>query len=127
MTRIWPVCIVGGGPAGCAAALAAGLKPDQVLLLEAESPGRDKPCGDAITNSGMAPLRKLGVTADDLLGLGGKSFERIDVFARNAKLLQYSGDGATGWIVRRKKLDQLLRDRASSYRTLVYNESCPLR
>jgi flavin-dependent dehydrogenase len=36
MSRTWQFCIVGGGPAGCAAALAAGLQPDQVLLLEAQ-------------------------------------------------------------------------------------------
>jgi flavin-dependent dehydrogenase len=36
MSRTWQICIVGGGPAGCAAALAAGLQPDQVLLLEAQ-------------------------------------------------------------------------------------------
>jgi flavin-dependent dehydrogenase len=51
MSRIWQIRIVGGGPAGCAAALATGLQPDQVLLLEAQSPWREKLCGDAITHS----------------------------------------------------------------------------
>lgn len=123
MSRIWSICIIGGGPAGCAAALAAGLQPDEALLLEAESQWREKPCGDAITNSGMAALQQLGVTAGDLLGLGGKPFERIDIFARNAKLLEFCGDGATGWMVRRNKFDQLLRDRATRCCTLVYGAS----
>jgi 2-polyprenyl-6-methoxyphenol hydroxylase-like FAD-dependent oxidoreductase len=123
MSRNWPICIIGGGPAGCAAALGAGLQPDKALLLEAKSPWREKPCGDAITNSGMAALQKLGVTVEDLLDLGGKPFERTGIYARNTKLLEYCGDCATGCVVRRNKFDQLLRDRASSCCTLVYDAS----
>jgi len=111
------------GPRRLRRSAAAGLQPDQVLLLEAESPWREKPCGDAITNSGMTALQQLGVTADDLLSVGGKPFERIDIHARNAKLLAFRGDGATGWMVRRNKFDQLLRDRASRCCTVVYNAS----
>ena len=73
MSRTWQICIVGGGPAGCAAALAAGLQPDQVLLLEAQSPWREKPCGDAITHSGIAALALLGLDSEDLRQLGGQT------------------------------------------------------
>jgi len=120
MSRIWQICIIGGGPAGCAAALAAGLQPDQVLLLEAQSPWREKPCGDAITHSGIAALERLGVNGENPRDLGGKRFAHIDIYARGERFLEFRGDDTTGWMVRRNKLDQLLRDRASRHCTVRY-------
>jgi geranylgeranyl reductase family protein len=128
MSRIWQICIVGGGPAGCAAALTASLQPDQVLLLEAQSPWREKPCGDAITHSGTTALERLGVNAEDLRDLGGKLFAHIDIYARGERFLEFRGDDTTGWMVRRNKLDQLLRDRASRHCTVRYGATaCGIR
>ena len=59
----WDLVVVGGGPAGSAAALAAKLRrPDaRVLLLDRADFPRDKACGDGIAAHGRDELAKLGV------------------------------------------------------------------
>lgn len=59
----WDVIVVGAGPAGSAAALAAlDAKPDaRVLLLDRAPLGRDKVCGDGIAPHTVAALDALGV------------------------------------------------------------------
>jgi menaquinone-9 beta-reductase len=61
----WDLVVVGGGPAGSAAALAARrLDPDaRVLLLDKAAFPRDKPCGDGIAPHALDELRALGVSA----------------------------------------------------------------
>ncbi|CUU54389.1 geranylgeranyl reductase family [Parafrankia irregularis] len=56
--------VVGGGPAGSAAALRAlQLRPDaRVMILDAADFPRDKTCGDGIAPHGLDVLRGLGVT-----------------------------------------------------------------
>jgi geranylgeranyl reductase family protein len=59
----WDLVVVGGGPAGSAAALAARQRnPDaRVLLLDRADFPRDKACGDGIAAHGRDELAKLGV------------------------------------------------------------------
>ena len=59
----WDLIVIGGGPAGSAAALAAmGAKPGaRVLLLDRADFPRDKACGDGIAAHGRDELAKLGV------------------------------------------------------------------
>jgi geranylgeranyl reductase family protein len=59
----WDLVVVGGGPAGSAAALAARIrKPDaRVLLLDRADFPRDKACGDGIAAHSRDELAKLGV------------------------------------------------------------------
>jgi geranylgeranyl reductase family protein len=61
----WDLVIVGAGPAGSAAALAAlRAKPGaRVLLLDRSPIGRDKVCGDGIAPHAVAELVALGVDA----------------------------------------------------------------
>lgn len=61
----WDVIIVGGGPAGAAAAIAARrAKPGaRVLILDRAPIGRDKVCGDGIAPHAVAELVALGVDA----------------------------------------------------------------
>ena len=63
MEETWDLVVVGGGPAGSAAALAARLRrPDaRVLLLDRSDFPRDKACGDGIAAHGRDELAKLGV------------------------------------------------------------------
>jgi geranylgeranyl reductase family protein len=65
MPPTWDLAIVGAGPAGSAAALAAlREKPDaRVLLLDRAPLGRDKVCGDGIAPHAVAELAALGLDA----------------------------------------------------------------
>jgi geranylgeranyl reductase family protein len=56
------VAVVGAGPAGSAAAIAARRSGARVLLLDRAGFPRDKPCGDGIAAEAVAVLRGLGVT-----------------------------------------------------------------
>jgi menaquinone-9 beta-reductase len=55
------VVIVGAGPAGSAAALAARRAGASVLLLDRDEFPRDKPCGDGIAAEALDVLEELGV------------------------------------------------------------------
>ncbi|WP_433236355.1 NAD(P)/FAD-dependent oxidoreductase [Streptosporangium sp. CA-135522] len=63
MDDVWDLVIVGGGPAGSAAALRAKqLRPHaRVLLLDRADFPRDKACGDGIAAHGRDELALLGV------------------------------------------------------------------
>ena len=56
------VAVVGAGPAGAAAALAARRGGASVLLLDKADFPRDKPCGDGIAADAVDVLEGLGVT-----------------------------------------------------------------
>jgi flavin-dependent dehydrogenase len=55
------VLVVGGGPAGIAAALAARQRGLDVTVADGCSPPIDKPCGEGLMPDGIAALQKLGV------------------------------------------------------------------
>ena len=55
------VLIVGGGPAGLAAAIAARLAGLTVVVAEAMAPPIDKACGEGIMPDGLRALARLGV------------------------------------------------------------------
>jgi geranylgeranyl reductase family protein len=55
------VVVVGAGPAGSAAALAARREGATVLLLDRDAFPRDKPCGDGIAAEALDVLTDLGV------------------------------------------------------------------
>jgi flavin-dependent dehydrogenase len=56
-----PLLVVGGGPAGLAAALAAQQHGIAPLVLERQRPPIDKACGEGIMPDGVDALRALGV------------------------------------------------------------------
>ena len=56
------VLVIGGGPAGLAAAIAARMKGFDVTVADGAKPPIDKTCGEGLMPSTMAALRELGVT-----------------------------------------------------------------
>ncbi|WP_127128703.1 NAD(P)/FAD-dependent oxidoreductase [Georgenia sp. SYP-B2076] len=106
---MWDVIVVGAGPAGCAAALAAlRERPDaRVLLLDRAEFPRDKACGDGVAPHAVDVLGELGVT--------GLLDDRVPVHT-----LELSRGPATvtrqmrraAWVVPRSVLDARLVDAA---------------
>ena len=107
-TDVFDVFIVGGGPAGLAAAIAARLKGFDVAVADAAQPPIDKACGEGLMPDSLDALRRLGVTLDP---------EQSFAF----RGIRFIGDGGTvaadfprdcGIAVRRIRLHQALIDRA---------------
>jgi menaquinone-9 beta-reductase len=66
--------IIGGGPAGCAAAITLGRAGYSPMLLERTAGPADKVCGDFLSVDAIRLIRTLGV---DPLALGAASINRI--------------------------------------------------
>jgi flavin-dependent dehydrogenase len=62
MGRGVEVLIIGGGPAGLAAAIAARSKGFEVAVADGAKPPIDKACGEGLMPDTLRALRKLGVT-----------------------------------------------------------------
>jgi menaquinone-9 beta-reductase len=60
------VVVVGGGPAGIAAALAARQRGLEVMVIDSCVPPIDKPCGEGLMPDGVAALEKLGVATPEI-------------------------------------------------------------
>jgi flavin-dependent dehydrogenase len=58
------VFVIGGGPAGLAAAIAARRKGFEVTLADGARPPIDKACGEGLMPDGLAALGRLGITID---------------------------------------------------------------
>ncbi len=102
------VFVIGGGPAGLAAAIAARLHGFQVTLADAARPPIDKACGEGLMPDSIAALARLGVRLDPSDGYPIRG-------------LRFIGDGAAveacfpsgfGVALRRTRLHQVLVERA---------------
>ncbi len=70
--------IVGGGPAGAAAAIGLANRGGRPLLIERDATPKDTLCGGFLSWATLARLRALGVDAD---ALGARRIERLAMFA----------------------------------------------
>ena len=61
--ELWDVVIVGGGPAGLAAAIVGAEQGLSVLVLERRSFPPDKACGEGVLPPGVRALERLGVAS----------------------------------------------------------------
>src|ERR1700730_9817028 len=62
MEKATDVFIIGGGPAGLAAAIAARQRGFNVVVADGTRPPIDKPCGEGLMPDGRAALENLGIT-----------------------------------------------------------------
>ena len=100
--------IVGGGPAGLAAAIAARMAALRVAVIDSARPPIDKACGEGIMPDGVALLERLGVgiPAGDRFAFKGIRWVDGDI------LVQAPLPGAPGWGVRRLVLHEAMVRRA---------------
>lgn len=68
LPRSTDLFVIGGGPAGLAAALAARRRGLDVTLADCSIPPIDKACGEGIMPDGLAAARSLGIAVDDAVG-----------------------------------------------------------
>jgi flavin-dependent dehydrogenase len=104
------VLVIGAGPAGLAAAIAARLKGFEVTVADPARPPIDKACGEGILPAGVAVLRRLGVLdgLDDGLAFRGIRF--IDGDAT----VEAPFRASCGIALRRTRLHELLVRRAEA-------------
>ena len=112
------VLVVGGGPAGLAAAIAARRNGFRVTLADGARPPIDKACGEGLMPQGVRALARLGI---EIPAADSYAFQGVDFFTRDrsagARFSQGFGLG-----MRRTKLHTLLTEAASIYGvTMLWN------
>ena len=103
------VLILGGGPAGLAAAIALRQKGIECLVVEALEPAIDKGCAEGLMPDALPSLRELGL---DITEQQGHRFRDIR-FNNLAHQVHADFPNGTGVGVRRTKLHGLIADRSA--------------
>jgi flavin-dependent dehydrogenase len=117
------VVVIGGGPAGVAAACAAAECELDVVVVERGQPGRDKACGDMFMPSATAVLGQFGFDGPTLRSIGGCSRDAIEIHGGSGLLwtLNYVRDPV--WMLPRRLIDQTLRDSLEPRTQVFYDAS----
>ena len=102
------VLVIGGGPAGLAAAIAARAKGFDVTVADGARPPIDKACGEGLLPGTIAALRELGVAICSGDGQGFRGVRFVDATAS----VEANFSGASGFGVRRTVLHQKMVERA---------------
>lgn len=103
------VLIVGGGPAGLAAAIAARLAGFETTVADRREPPIDKACGEGLMPDGLDQLRRLGVRLDGTRLHPFYGIRYLDgVYVAEGRFPSVSGAG-----VRRTHLHEALVRRAT--------------
>lgn len=108
VTKRSEVIVVGAGPAGIVAAIAASRQGLQVTVLDARTPPIDKPCGEGILPQGVAALRALGISLPPEISFPFQGIRFVD--EEHSARADFAG--GSGFSVRRVKLHQLLVNHA---------------
>lgn len=103
------VFVLGGGPAGLAAALAARRVGLEVAIADCSHPPIDKACGEGVMPDGLSALEQLGVSLDRSQGTSFKGIR----FIHGEQQVAANFNRGTGLGVRRTYLHQTLVDAAA--------------
>jgi menaquinone-9 beta-reductase len=120
----YDLVVVGGGPAGSAAAWRAASAGARVLLCDKATFPRDKPCGDGLTPRAVASIAALGLE-NEL-----KQFNRIDKLrvhgAKRTLTFDWPASDAFpdyGYVVARTDLDEMLLRHAQDTGAEVWEQT----
>jgi len=105
------VLVIGGGPAGLAAAIAAREQGFRVLVADGARMPIDKPCGEGLMPDGLAALERLGVS---VAAENSCPFRGIRFLSAGLAVDAAFPHGSTGVGVRRTVLHRLIAERAAS-------------
>ena len=110
MSRTWDVCVVGGGPAGLASAIALRQRGLRVVVTDGSRPPIDKACGEGLMPDSVAAMQRLGVEIPTELS---RRFQGIRFIEKG---IQADGDFAKGYglAVRRTVLHEAMVARAET-------------
>jgi menaquinone-9 beta-reductase len=110
MEKMTDVFVIGGGPAGLAAAIAARQRGLDVVMADGSRPPIDKPCGEGLMPDGRAALAQLGISVPEEVSLPFRGITFISGGLRaEANFPTGSGIG-----VRRTVLHRLMVERAEA-------------
>ena len=104
------VFVIGGGPAGLAAAIAARQQGFRVVVADGAQMPIDKPCGEGLMPDGIAALQELGIS---LKPQNGYPFRGIRFLSPALAVEAKFPNGASGMGVRRPVLHRLIAEHAS--------------
>jgi flavin-dependent dehydrogenase len=105
------VFVIGGGPAGLAAAIAARLQGFSVTVADGARMPIDKPCGEGLMPDGLAALARLGISVEEE---DSYPFRGIRFLAGGLAVDAAFPQGASGRGVRRTVLHRLIAERAAN-------------
>src|SRR5215471_10886383 len=109
--------IIGGGPAGCAAAITMSQRGARVLVLEEKRMPRGKLCGEFVTPECFPTLERLGVMKH-MLAAGAQRIARVSLVAENGKSVEAriaemsDSDSGFAMSISRARFDQILFESA---------------
>lgn len=83
----WPVVIIGGGLAGCAAAAQLAREGWQVMLVERDTFPRDKICGEFLSGESRGLLAKLGCL-DEIMRYNPPEITQVRFISGKGKTLE---------------------------------------
>ena len=114
MERIVDVAVVGAGPAGSAAAIAAADRGLSVVGIDKATFPRDKTCGDGITANALRLVERLGLSREAFAATDPQIVRETLLVAPGGHriVLPMPGDGIHGAIVERRTFDAALVDLA---------------
>jgi flavin-dependent dehydrogenase len=104
------VFVVGGGPAGLAAAIAARRHGMSVVVADGAIPPIDKPCGEALLPDGIQALDQLGVTIPENEAYPFRGIR----FVSNGRAAEAVFPRGTAYGIRRTHLHSVLLEHAAA-------------